>query len=348
MKKGKIEKKIEEIIEEHKSEDKKLEKVKIKEKGDENDKKSNDRLRRLKQKAEKIEKFLQENEPRTGTTDKEVQGNVTDNESAKMVSSHGVIQGYNGVTVVDDKHQVIVHAEAFGKAQEHDLLKPMVERTRENFREIEREEDVFEKAKLVADSGFHKEDNVRMIMEEGIDGYIADPHFRKRDPKFAEADRYKEQTKKERQKREGTKSTYASEKFSVASDLSHCICPAGKRMYRDGGNTILNGKQAVRFKGNKSSCLNCNLRAKCLRKPERTEVRTLAYFKGTRKDGKETYTRKMKRRIDSRLKCKYRFSLYRKAGAQGIRRKAKKLLVPCALYLEPFCINSQAPARSRH
>ena len=39
-----------------------------------------------------------------------------------MKTSHGVIQGYNGVAVVDDKTQVIVHAEAFGAAQEHDLL----------------------------------------------------------------------------------------------------------------------------------------------------------------------------------------------------------------------------------
>jgi hypothetical protein len=54
-----------------------------------------------------------------------------------------VIQGYNGVAVVDAKHQIIVHAEAFGAGQEHDLLKPMVEGTRGNFKEIRSEEDVF-------------------------------------------------------------------------------------------------------------------------------------------------------------------------------------------------------------
>jgi hypothetical protein len=42
--------------------------------------------------------------------------NITDNESAKMKTSKGVIQGYDGVTTVDSKHQVIVHAEAFGEA----------------------------------------------------------------------------------------------------------------------------------------------------------------------------------------------------------------------------------------
>jgi hypothetical protein len=30
-----------------------------------------------------------------------------------MKCSHGVIQGYNGIAVVDDRHQVIVNAEAF-------------------------------------------------------------------------------------------------------------------------------------------------------------------------------------------------------------------------------------------
>jgi len=85
-----------------------------------------------------------------------------------------VIQGYNGVAVVDDKHQVIVHTEAFGAAQEHDLLEPMIEGTRDNFDEIGSGEDVFEKAKLVADSGYHTEANMQMVMEEGIDAYIAD------------------------------------------------------------------------------------------------------------------------------------------------------------------------------
>ena len=95
------------------------------------------------------------------------------------------------------RHQVIVHAEAFGAAQEHDLLKPMMEGTRENFKEIGNKQDVFEKAKLVADSGYHTEANMQMVMEEGIDAYIADTQFRKRDPRFADVDKYKERFRKE-------------------------------------------------------------------------------------------------------------------------------------------------------
>ncbi len=291
-KKEKMEKVVRKIIKRHKE-------IDVTEANSEEVQQEEQYVATIKNRVKKIKQWLKENDDKPGKTGKPVKSNITDNESAKMKTSKGVIQGYDGVTVVDDKHQVIVHAEAFGKAQEHDLLKPMLDGTRENFKEIGKEEDVFEKAKLVADSGFHKEENMKMLMEEGIDGYVADPHFRKRDPRFAEAERYKEQTRKERQKREGIKGVYSSDKFTVADDLSHCICPAGKRMHCNGRNIIQNGKWTARFKGNKTDCINCNLRAECLRTPDTTEVRTLAYFKGTRKDGKETYTQKMKRKIDS-------------------------------------------------
>ena len=46
-----------------------------------------------------------------------------------MSTNHGVIQGYNGVAMVDEKHQIIVNAEAHGEGQEAHLLKPMLEST---------------------------------------------------------------------------------------------------------------------------------------------------------------------------------------------------------------------------
>lgn len=100
----------------------------------------------IKKKVKKIKDWLKENEDKAGKTGKPNKSNITDNESAKMKTSHGVIQGYNGVAVIDEKHQVIVHAEAFGAAQEHDLLKPMIEGTRESFKGIGNEKDVFEEA----------------------------------------------------------------------------------------------------------------------------------------------------------------------------------------------------------
>jgi transposase len=139
-------------------------------------------VQRLQHQVKKIRDWLKENEDKPGSRGGVRKSNLTDNESAKMKSSHGVIQGYDGVAVVDEKHQVIVHAEAFGEAQEHGLLEPVVEGTRENFQAIGKEEEIFDKAKVTADSGFHTEANMEMLEEEGIDGYVADKLYRKRDP----------------------------------------------------------------------------------------------------------------------------------------------------------------------
>jgi DNA-binding sugar fermentation-stimulating protein len=61
-----------------------------------------------------------------GSNGKEIQSNAVDNESVKMPSSHGVVQGYNAQALVDSKHQVILAAEAFA-SQDHENLKPMLE-----------------------------------------------------------------------------------------------------------------------------------------------------------------------------------------------------------------------------
>jgi transposase len=74
------------------------------------------RANTLKVAAERIDDFLETQSPRMGQgkKPKEVKSNITDNESATMKTSHGVIQGYNGVSAVDRKHQIIVNAEIYG------------------------------------------------------------------------------------------------------------------------------------------------------------------------------------------------------------------------------------------
>lgn len=253
----------------------------------------------LKKKAQKIRKWLKENDDKPGKQGQPLKSNLTDNESAKMKTSRGVIQGYNGVAVVDDKHQVIVHAEAFGASQEHDLLEPMVEGTEENFEQLG-EREILEKAQLVADSGYHSEANVKMTMEEGIDAYIADPHFRKRDPRFAQVDRYKERFRKEQRALTGFADRYRPNRdFTMSEDQRYCICPAGKRLYRNGGNVIVKGQRAVKFRGRKTDCRVCELRKNCLRNPERSEVRQVYFFQGPAGNKPETFSAKMRRKIDS-------------------------------------------------
>ena len=104
-----------------------------------------ERKRRLEQSAATLEKhfrriddFLKTASPRMGQgkQPKEVKSNITDNQSAKMTTSKGTIQGYNGIAAVDQKHKVIVEAQAFGASQEHHTLEPMLEGIKGRYRRI--------------------------------------------------------------------------------------------------------------------------------------------------------------------------------------------------------------------
>jgi transposase len=281
---AKMERAIENILQKHREEDQNKTELKVKESEEKF-------VATLSKRISKIREWLKHNEDKQGKTGKPRKSNITDNESAKMKTHRGVIQGYDGVAATDSRHQVIVRAEAFGEAQEHDLLKPMIEGVRKNFQEIGKEEDVFEKAKLLADSGYHTEKNMEMLAGEGIDAYVADNRFRKRDPRFADYEKYKDEARKDWAK--GKPKLFRTDDFNFDQDMRHCICPAGKRLYRSGADA-----RAHRFKGTQSTCVPCELRAKCIRKPEQTTIRQVAYFAGRTGDG-PTFTDRMKRKIDS-------------------------------------------------
>jgi transposase len=254
-------------------------------------------IEKLRKNAAKIKDWLEDNDDRTGTSGKPIKSNITDNESAKMKTSKGVIQGYVGVASVDKKNQIIVNAEAFGQGQEHDLLAPSIKAIRDNFDSIGYDGDVLKDTQLTADSGYHSEKNMEMVFTEKIDAYIADRNFRQRDPRFASAERYKNLQSEKDKKIRGKMFTTAD--FTFPADFSYCVCPAGKRLYRSGYNVKVKNYQAIKFKGPKSACVPCKHRSRCLRKPDKTEIRQVAYFTGRTRLGKQRFTEKMKSKIDS-------------------------------------------------
>ena len=100
-------------------------------------------MKRLQHQVERLSEFLQEQKPKVGKGRQEIQSNVTDNQSAKMPTSHGVIQGYNAQALVDAKHQIIVHAEAFS-SQDHENLAPMLAGAKKNMQAVGEDENYFE------------------------------------------------------------------------------------------------------------------------------------------------------------------------------------------------------------
>lgn len=216
-------------------------------------------LKTLRKASRKIQEFLAENEDKVGASGKPIQSNITDNESAKMKTSHGVIQGYIGVAAVDGKHQVVVHAEAHGQPQEHELLKPTVEGIREALNNERHKKDALKGAKVIADSGYHSKKNVEYLKDEKVDGYIADTGYRSRDPRFQSAERHRRKAGIKAKKR------FSVEDFDFDSKQKTVRCPAGHMMWLKCSRARTGRYLFLQFQAHKADCEGCELRKSCLR-----------------------------------------------------------------------------------
>ena len=254
--------------------------------------KQTQRIERFKHDAAQLREWLKDNpDDRRGATGNIIKSNLTDNESGKMATSKGVIQGYTGVAAVDSQCQVIVEAQAHGTGSEQALLVPVVEAIR----------DLIEDDSIVtADAGYHSEANLKVLAESNIDALIADNGMRARDERFA--DQAKHKTKPDplwdKSAPEKKDRLFGPKDFAYDPESKTCICPAGEFLYQNGSQVVIQGREAVKFTGAKRVCGPCPLRDQCLRHPERTPVRQVVFFTGkTHKP--ESHTERMKRRLDS-------------------------------------------------
>jgi DDE family transposase len=260
----------------------------------------NKKLATYKCKIEKIKRFLTSNSKNMGASGNERKSNITDPESAKMSTGHGVIQGYNGVAVVDEKHQIIVNAEAHGEGQEAHLLQPMLESTRAGLKAAKISADVFKQTKVTADAGYHSGASVTYTQENSIDAYIADRSHRQRDPAFADYERYKIRSRKDKRRYYGIDTQrFTAKDFIYDEKDRSCRCPAGNRLYRNGNHIEINGFVAVKFRGAKSVCGPCPLRRRCLKTPETTETKQMTIFFGRAEESKDSPIEKMRRKFDT-------------------------------------------------
>jgi len=253
------------------------------------------RIRRLRHKADRIEKFLAEKEPKIGSGGKEIQSNVTDNESAKLTSSHGVLQGYNANAIVDEKHQIVMHASAFGKGEDSAHMKPMLEGAKEKLETIGWQEPLKDR-QISADTSYYSVKNLETCKTLEVDAYVPDPQFRKRDIRFADAGRHRRSVDKRHERYKSKKRWFSVEDFKLDDRTGKLICPAGHGLYVKNRNFITaDGYKAIAYQAPKMACRDCRLRSKCLRNPE-TVSRQVHVFYGKRPG---SITDEMKQKIDT-------------------------------------------------
>lgn len=252
--------------------------------------------------ADKIEGHLKTSAPRMGKgrSQKEVKSNITDNESAKMTTSKGTIQGYNGVAAVDSKHQIIVDAQAFGEGQEQHTLQPVLEKIEERFQRLGISEGIYKEDMMVtADTGFANEANMQYLHDNDINAYIPDNQFRSRDPRYQ--DQKKTHGKRHQDTRKSPDTIPASE-FSFDPVNRTCLCPAGELLWLKNETTDRHGNPKLFFEGRLSDCRDCPLKQRCMRNPASADTRRghgrqVSFIVEAKR--KPTYTDWMRQRVDS-------------------------------------------------
>ena len=248
--------------------------------------------------ANKIDEFLDRNEKRMGVGRKknEVQSNITDNESTKMTTSKGTIQGYNCQTASDEKHQIVIAAQAVGVGQDQTALKPMIEEIKNQLGES-----VLSKgALLTADTGYSSEANMKYFFTENINAVIPDNNFRQRDPKFSESEsvkKHKAHRQKTRKDKSKGKLIFPASDFTVNKEAKICVCPNGNEMMYHGDHFVISNKRYLRFKSYLKNCRACPLQSKCMRKPVNEHGRQVSFVVDA--DQSTSYLDLMRKKIDS-------------------------------------------------
>lgn len=248
------------------------------------------RVASLAREAKAIRAFLQSHAKRQSARSAERKSNRTDNDSAKMATSKGVIQGYTAAAAVDAHHQIIVAAQAHGSGAEQALLLPMVEAAQDFAQD---------QTLITADAGYHSEANLEQLHARGIDALIADGLMRRRDERLRDQAKHKAKPDplhdKSAPKRTGP---FKPQDFDYDPKTNVCVCPAGKRLYSNGSSCTANGRMHHKFSGAQTHCVPCTLRAQCLRTPDKTRVRQVSFFAKGQASPLQ-HTEAMKRRIDS-------------------------------------------------
>lgn len=245
-------------------------------------------IAKLREVSRKIKKHYKASTDKIGHRGQPINSNITDNDSAKMKTSHGVIQGYVGVSAVDRNHQIIISAQAFGEAQEHKLLQPLVNQIDDTLGGA-----YLAQARLTADAGFHNTDNIQYCQDRRIDAYLADKAFRKRDWRFNDYARHKTRA------RSGRAPRFTASDFQYDAKTKTCICPAGKPLWLRTKRQVMGEHYYRMYQGYLKDCRVCSLQPQCMRKPPKEHGRQVAIKLGQVRNGKPNILRNMQAKLDS-------------------------------------------------
>jgi len=267
-----------EIIEKHKKNDR----------TGKEEKAEKEKLERLEKKADKILEFLKTHEDRRGAGGEIIKSNVTDNESGKIKGPHGVIQGYNGIAVVDSKNQVIIAANAYGSVYEGQYFSEMLEKTEQHMGEVSGKDEPMKGTVILGDTDYFSEENLQAAKKKEMEAVIPDEQYRNRDERLKEGER-----------REG-KERLDARYFKYNKQGNYYTCPNGKRLAHK-CKVKLNRNEGNKYESKAKDCKGCPYADRCIRAKGKVQKYRVLYIPILKYE--ENECQKMREKID---KAKYR------------------------------------------
>ena len=242
------------------------------------------KLEKFKKKMNKIADFLSTHEDRLGAGGEIVKSNITDNESGKIQSSDGVIQGYNGIAVADSKNQIIVAANAYGTVAEGQFFPELLEKTEENMRIVTAKDKPLKGRTVLADNAYFSEDNLRAAARKQVEAIIPDEQFRNRDEEIKDG------------KRRSGKERFDVRHFKYVKKENCYICPHGKQLvFRS--KVTLNRNEGYKYESKVIDCKGCPYRDKCIRSGKKQKDYRTLYIRIPKYE--VDYCQKMREKIDN-------------------------------------------------
>ena len=201
------------------------------------------RQRLLNRRIDKISNFLKGMKKKEGLHEKEIQSNVTDNESAMIHSSDGFIQGYVGIAISDQKSQVVTSAQAYGSANETEHMPDMLDKNIENLEKAGVKTEEGKKAAVLGDPNYYSEDNFKACEERGIEAVIPDSQAKRRIGP------------------DGS-NRFDADDFNYDEAQDCYECPQGKRLeYKR--TTVQGGIEGKVYQASLTDCKQCSVFSKC-------------------------------------------------------------------------------------
>jgi len=210
---------------------------------------SEQKIKKIKKRINKIDDFLNTNEPKIGSKGKEIKSNVTDNTSNMMQTSHGTTQGYNAQALVDSKNQIIVHPDPGDSGHDGEHLPTMIDGAKKNLKAIGKDDDCLKNVDMLCDASYFAPTNLQKLKDEQINGYIPDADFRKRDPRLITGD-----------------AKFSIADFDYDAERDRYICPAGKTLALDYVSKRKGKKHRRIYGAGEADCCACSYQSRCLSK----------------------------------------------------------------------------------